>query len=109
MIPLWGEKVQRRERALAASLKMDGSTDIALASIGTDGTDGPTNVAGGIVDGYTARRAAEAGINLIQNLKIHNSSRVLKHLGDAKVTGPTGTNVMDLRVVVVGEGLINQY
>lgn len=96
-----GEGGRNQELALAASLKIDGSTSIALAAIGTDGTDGPTDMAGGIVDGHTVRRAVEAGIDLTENLKVHNSSHVLKQLGDAIVTGPTGTNVMDLLVIVV--------
>lgn len=96
-----GEGGRNQEFALAASLKIDGSKKIVIASIGTDGTDGPTDIAGGIVDGYTLERAREKGIDLSENLRSHNSSYVFRKLGNAIFTGPTGTNVMDLRVVVI--------
>lgn len=96
-----GEGGRNQELALASSLKIDGSKNIVITSIGTDGTDGPTDIAGGIVDGYTPRRARKKGIDTLKNLMEHNSSYVFRQLKDAISTGPTGTNVMDLILVVV--------
>jgi len=86
---------------LGFALKIAGSKNIVIASIDTDGTDGPTDIAGGIADGYTMERAKEKGIDIYENLMRHNSSHVFKELGDAVITGPTGTNVMDLNVIVI--------
>ena len=97
-----GDGGRNQEFALGASLKLDGSRRIVIASIGTDGTDGPTDIAGGIVDGFTLERAREKGIDVFEYLMRHNSSYVFKQLDDAVYTGPTGTNVMDLRLLLVG-------
>ncbi len=96
-----GEGGRNQELALASSMKINGSEGIIISSIGTDGTDGPTNVAGGIVDGYTVERAKDKQIDIFMNLKKHNSSYALKQLKGAIFTGPTGTNVMDLTLVVI--------
>ena len=96
-----GEGGPSQELALSFSQKIAGSEKIVIASIDTDGTDGPTDIAGGITDGYTMERAKEKGIDVYENLVRHNSSYVLKKLGDAIITGPTGTNVMDLNVIVI--------
>ena len=90
-----------QEFALGSSLKLGGSRRIVVASLDTDGTDGPTDVAGGIVDGLTLERAGEMGLDVYGNLMKHDSYVVLKGLGDAICTGPTETNVMDLNLVVV--------
>jgi len=90
-----------QELVLGTSLKIAGSKKIVVASIDTDGTDGPTEIAGGIADGYTIERAKEKHIDVYENLIRHNSSRVLKELKDTIITGPTETNVMDLNVVVI--------
>jgi glycerate 2-kinase len=96
-----GEGGRNQEFALATSIKINGSDRIAVASIGTDGTDGPTDIAGAIVDGYTVKRATEKGIDVHENLIRHNSSFVFRQLRDAMLTGSTGTNVMDLRLLVI--------
>jgi glycerate-2-kinase len=96
-----GEGGRNQELALSAALKIAGREKIVLASIGTDGTDGPTEIAGAIVDGYTLRRAEKIGLDLGRELRSHNSSHVFRELEDAIYTGPTGTNVMDIQVVVV--------
>jgi glycerate-2-kinase len=75
---------------------------VAFASVDTDGTDGPTEIAGGIADGMSRRRAIGQGIQLNQTLKTHSASDALESLGDVLVTGHTGTNVMNLRVLLVG-------
>lgn len=98
-----GEGGPSQELALGFSLKIAGSENIVFASIDTDGTDGPTNIAGGVIDGYSLERAKEKRIDTYQSLIIHNSSYVLRELRDAIITGPTGTNVMDLNVIVVTE------
>jgi glycerate-2-kinase len=98
-----GEGGRNQEFALAASLKIEGSSKIVIASIGTDGTDGPTDIAGAIVDGYTMERAGEMKIEIFQNLSRHNSSYVFRQLNDAIFTGSTETNVMDLRLLYVGK------
>ncbi|MEM1540011.1 MAG: DUF4147 domain-containing protein [Candidatus Bathyarchaeia archaeon] len=90
-----------QELVLGASLKIAGSEKTVIASIDTDGTDGPTEIAGGIVDGYTLKRANKMGLDIFKALKKHNSSEVLIKLGDAIITGPTGTNVMDLNLIAV--------
>ncbi|WP_276248533.1 glycerate kinase [Haladaptatus sp. YSMS36] len=74
---------------------------VALLALGTDGTDGPTDIAGGLVDGTTARRARENDIDLFSHLTGHDTSPALAELGDAVLTGATGTNVMDLRLLLV--------
>lgn len=90
-----------QELVLGASLKIMESEKIVIASVDTDGTDGPTEIAGGIVDGYTVSRAREKGIDIFKSLRRHNSYHVLTELQDAIITGPTGTNVMDLDIIVV--------
>lgn len=96
-----GEGGPSQELALSFSLKIHKSKKITLASVDTDGTDGPTDIAGGVVDGYTLDRAKEKGIDVYENLMKHASSYVLKELEDVIITGPTGTNVADLNVIVV--------
>jgi glycerate 2-kinase len=98
-----GEGGRNQELALSASLTIEGSQKTVIASVGTDGTDGPTDAAGAIVDGHTAERAREMKINVYENLATHNSYHVFRQLGDTIFTRPTGTNVMDLRLVYVSE------
>jgi glycerate-2-kinase len=90
-----------QELVLGASLKIAGSKRVVVVSLDTDGTDGPTEIAGGIVDGYTLKRAKEKGVDVFESLMSHNSSEVLMKLQDAIFTGPTRTNVMDLDVLVI--------
>ncbi|MFB6107158.1 MAG: glycerate kinase [Halobacteriaceae archaeon] len=75
--------------------------EVCTVAVGTDGTDGPTDLAGGVADGTTLSRAAEAGVDVDRALREHDAATALRDLGDAVVTGPTGTNVMDLRVTVL--------
>lgn len=97
----YGRGGPSQELALGASLKIAGSEKIVVASIDTDGTDGPTEISGGVVDGFTLKRANEKGMDVFENLLAHNSSEVLMKLQDAIITGPTETNVMDLNLVVI--------
>lgn len=96
----FGEGGRNQELALSAALNISG-TNIVLAAIATDGTDGPTDIAGAIVDGQTFSRSLGHGIDPLKELKIHNSSYVFKLLEDAIYTGDTGTNLMDLILVYV--------
>jgi len=98
---LHGRGGPSQELVLGAALKIAGSERIVIASVDTDGTDGPTDVAGGIVDGYTVRRARELGLDIYEALKKHNSYEVLMKLQDAIITGPTDTNVMDLNIITI--------
>jgi hydroxypyruvate reductase len=75
---------------------------VVVLSGGTDGTDGPTDAAGAIADGATLERAGRLGLNARQFLAENDSYRFFDALGDLLKTGPTGTNVMDLRLVLVG-------
>jgi glycerate 2-kinase len=96
-----GEGGRNQELTLAAALKIAGSKKITVASIGTDGTDGPTDIAGAIVDGYTLERSEELRVNMLEGLEKHDSSNVFRKLGDAVYTSNTGTNLMDLIVIFV--------
>jgi glycerate-2-kinase len=94
---------RNQEFALAAALRIRGSTRITVAAVDSDGTDGPTNVAGGLVDGYSATRAENMGIDIFKALRTHNSTTALMKLNDAIITGHTGMNLMDLRVISISE------
>ncbi len=74
---------------------------MALAA-GTDGTDGPTDAAGAVVDGGSARRARERGHDPRERLHANDSNPVLAAIGDLVVTGPTNTNLLDLYLLLVG-------
>jgi hydroxypyruvate reductase len=74
---------------------------VAAASVGTDGVDGPTDAAGAIVDSATGERATAAGAGDVERyLREHNSYLFFDQLGDLIRTGPTGTNVGDLQVIL---------
>jgi len=73
-----------------------------FASVATDGTDGPTDAAGGLVDPGTCQRAVDLGLVPQQFLRSNDSSHFLKATGDLIVTGPTQTNLMDLQILLVG-------
>ena len=73
---------------------------VALAA-GTDGTDGPTDAAGGIVDGQTAGRARALGLDPRARLDDNDANPLLAAVGDLLVTGPTNTNLLDLYLLLV--------
>ncbi|MCD7908238.1 MAG: DUF4147 domain-containing protein [Clostridium sp.] len=90
-----------QETVLGFAGKIRHSGGYAFVSLDTDGTDGPCDRAGGIVDGGTVQRIQEQNLHLSKVLHDHNSGEILEQLGDDLVTGHTGTNVMNLRVVVI--------
>jgi hydroxypyruvate reductase len=90
-----------QEFALAAALAMAGVDGMVALAAGTDGTDGPTDAAGGIVDGESARRARALGQDPRARLEDNDSNPLLAALGDLVVTGPTNTNLLDLYLLLV--------
>ncbi len=95
-----GKGGRNQELALSAALGIEGLREVVIASVGTDGRDGPTDAAGGIVDGGTAARIRAAGLDPLELLSDNDSYRALSASGDLLVTGPTGTNVADLVLVL---------
>lgn len=93
---------RNQELALAAALALEGWRDVALATLATDGGDGPTDVAGAFVTGDTAARARAAGLVARDYLDNNDSYPFFQALGDGVITGPTGTNVNDLAFILVG-------
>lgn len=93
---------RNQELALAAAREIHGRDDVVLLSVGTDGTDGPTDAAGALVDGGTCERARAAGFSADDALARHDAYALLAATRDLVKTGPTGTNVMDVLVVLVG-------
>jgi len=92
---------RNQELALALALELEGHPGIVAATLGTDGTDGPTHAAGGIVDGGTTARAAAVHLDSRDHLARNDSTPLLLATGDLLVTGPTGTNVCDVVVLLV--------
>jgi len=92
---------RNQEFALAAAIDIAGNENIVVLSGGTDGTDGPTDAAGALADATTMERAAEMGLNPQHFLANNDSYHFFQKLGDLLMTGPTNTNVMDLRIVLV--------
>jgi glycerate 2-kinase len=88
------------ELALAFALEIEGVAGITLLSAGTDGTDGPTDAAGAVVDGHTIGRATGMGLDAQEYLEDNNSYTFFRSTGDLLMTGPTGTNLMDLQIIL---------
>lgn len=96
-----GEGGRNQHLALCVASRVAGDPSVTFASVGTDGTDGPTDAAGGIIDGGTAGRVRMAGLDVSQELRACNSHRALMAAGDLLITGPTMTNVMDLQILLL--------
>ena len=96
-----GQGGPNQEFVLGAVLRLNESDRAVIAAIDSDGTDGPTNAAGGIVDASTVTRAGEQGLSIFAHLTRHDASPILHKLGDAIITGHTGTNVNDLKLMLV--------
>ena len=93
---------RNQELALAAAQVLDGIPNAALISVGSDGTDGPTNAAGGYADGDTVRELARKDMDIAAYLANNDAYHALDAVGNLIITGPTGTNVNDVTI-----GLIN--
>jgi glycerate 2-kinase len=91
-----GKGGRNQELALAAALALEGWEKVMLVALATDGSDGPTDAAGAIVDGQTTGRARELGLSAVDFLARNDSYTFFDRLGDLIRTGPTNTNVNDL-------------
>lgn len=92
---------RNQELALAAAEALNRIPGVCLISVGSDGTDGPTDAAGGYVDGDTMQELENAGINYRAVMENHDSYHGLKAVGGLVMTGPTGTNVNDVTIVLI--------
>ena len=97
-----GKGGRNQEFALAAAIDMAGLDGVLILSGGTDGNDGPTDAAGAMADGATVERAAKLGLSAKDYLARNDSYHFFQKLGDLLITGPTNTNVMDVRLILVG-------
>ena len=89
------------EFAMHAAVFIEGCDHVIMASIGTDGTDGPTDAAGAVADGATIGNAAEKGLSIAEYIRNNDSYHFFKGIDDLIITGPTNTNVMDIRIILV--------
>ncbi|MBE5769322.1 MAG: glycerate kinase [Clostridiales bacterium] len=92
---------RNQELALAAAAGIDGIRNAAVFSVGSDGTDGPTDAAGGYVDGDTAEELRAQGILIADVLRNNDAYHALEKTGGLVMTGATGTNVNDVAVALV--------
>lgn len=96
-----GHGGSNQEFVLAAARQIRGERGITVLSAGSDGIDGPTDAAGAVADGNTVARAEKLGLDGEDFLERNDSYRYFEKLGQLLITGPTGTNVMDLRVILI--------
>lgn len=92
---------RNQEFVLASALEIAGLSDTVILSCGTDGTDGPTDAAGAVADGSTVRSAKKLGMQPVDYLRNNDAYHFFERLDDLIKTGPTNTNVMDIRLVMV--------
>ena len=92
---------RNQELALGAAQGIAGMQDTLIFSVGSDGTDGPTDAAGGWVDGETLSRLTQAGLRVEDVLRRNDAYHALQAIGNLIFTGPTGTNVNDLTVLLL--------
>ena len=97
-----GKGGRNQELALAAAEEIGSlKTDVAIFSVGSDGTDGPTDAAGGYVDTDTLKELADKAISVHNVLADNDAYNALKETGGLIITGATGTNVNDVAVVLI--------
>lgn len=96
-----GKGGRNQELALSAAQGIAGLADTLIFSLGSDGTDGPTDAAGGLVDGSTKDRLEAAGLTIHQVLAENDAYHALDRVGGLIRTGPTGTNVNDVAVALI--------
>lgn len=93
---------RNQELAFAAAKNIAGIPNVALISVGSDGTDGPTDAAGGFVDGNTLEHLKKQDMDYEYMLKNNDSYHALKAIDGLVMTGPTGTNVNDVVIGLIG-------
>ncbi|MBQ7523556.1 MAG: DUF4147 domain-containing protein, partial [Oscillospiraceae bacterium] len=98
-----GKGGRNQELALAAAVGISGMKNAAVFSVGSDGTDGPTDAAGGYVDGDTMTELKKRGISIDAVLQENDAYHALQKCGGLIITGPTGTNVNDVAVALLRE------
>ncbi|RLE64798.1 MAG: glycerate kinase [Thermoprotei archaeon] len=96
-----GKGGRNQELALSAAIQIKGINGVVIASVGSDGIDGPTDAAGAIVDGFTVIKAENQGMNVIKYLDDNNSYTFFKKVGGLIETGYTGTNVNDFIIAII--------
>ena len=96
-----GKGGRNQELALSAAIGMEGNASMAVFSVGSDGTDGPTDAAGGYTDGDTAAELRAKGLEVYKVLQDNDAYNALKEVGGLVFTGPTGTNVNDVAVALL--------
>ena len=96
-----GKGGRNQELALSAAAEIEGLSGVCVISVGSDGTDGPTDAAGGIVDGSTAGTLRDQGICIREVLADNDAYHALEKVGGLVFTGPTGTNVNDVALVLL--------
>ena len=96
-----GKGGRNQELALSAAREIGGLYQTALLSVGSDGTDGPTDAAGGYVDQDTQEKLRKQGIEIYEVLKENDSYHALQQVGGLIMTGATGTNVNDVAVLLI--------
>jgi hydroxypyruvate reductase/glycerate 2-kinase len=97
-----GKGGRNQELCLAALREIGNCEGLLLLSAGTDGIDGNTEAAGALVDAFSWQRAREHNLSLDDYLERNDSFHFLERTGDLIFTGPTGTNVMDIAILLVG-------
>ena len=101
MVKGTGKGGRNQEFVLASALELADMEGVLVLSCGTDGTDGPTDAAGAVADGRTVSRAMKMGLEPGKYLENNDSYHFFQALNDLIITGPTYTNVMDLRVILL--------
>lgn len=96
-----GKGGRNQELALSAALGIEGLAGVAVLALATDGSDGPTDAAGAVVDGDTVRRARDLGLDPYTALANNDAYTLLNATGDLLRLGPTGTNVNDILIMLV--------
>ena len=96
-----GKGGRNQELALAAAPALEGLSGVCVFSVGSDGTDGPTDAAGGYVDGQSNGELTAKGLSVFEVLKENDAYHALQSIGGLIITGPTGTNVNDVAVALV--------
>lgn len=96
-----GKGGRNQELALSSAVGIDGLHNVAIFSVGSDGTDGPTDAAGGYVDGDTLSELIANNIDVSEILKENDAYTALNQINSLIFTGPTGTNVNDFSVILI--------